>query len=54
MCIYPPEKYNMEFINQMEPTYDEHEREAVNEYMASGGWLMELKKTREFEQMIAE
>lgn len=44
----------MEFINQMEPTYDEHEREAVNEYMASGGWLMEFKKTREFEQMIAE
>lgn len=44
----------MDFINQMEPTYDDKEREAVNEYMKSGGWLMEFKKTRELEQMIAD
>lgn len=43
----------MQFINQMEPTFDEKERDAVFEYMSSGGWVTEFKKTREFEQMIA-
>lgn len=44
----------MQFINQMEPSYDEKERNAINEYMMSGAWLMEFKKTREFEERIAE
>lgn len=44
----------MEFINQMEPSYDYHEENALSAYMESGGWLMEFKKTREFERMIAE
>lgn len=44
----------MEFIAQMEPSFDEKERIAMNEYMAAGGWLMEFKKTRDFETMIAE
>lgn len=43
----------MKFINQMEPFFDEKEKEAVSNYMESGGWLMEFKKTREFEEMIA-
>lgn len=42
-----------QFINQMEPTFDEKEREALNAYMLSGGWVTEFKKTREFEQEIA-
>ncbi|MDD4153831.1 MAG: DegT/DnrJ/EryC1/StrS family aminotransferase [Bacilli bacterium] len=42
----------MDFINQMEPTFDDKEREAINEYMASGGWVTEFKKTRYFEDMI--
>ena len=44
----------MDFIPQMEPSFDEKERNAMNEYMASGAWLMEFKKTREVEQMIAD
>ena len=44
----------MDFINQMEPSYDYNEKNALNEYMESGGWLMEFKKTRELEQMIAD
>ena len=44
----------MDFINQMEPSIDEEEQAAVGRYMQSGGWLMEYKKTREFERMIAE
>jgi len=39
----------MEFINQMEPWFDEKEREAINNYMLAGGWVTEFKKTREFE-----
>jgi perosamine synthetase len=41
-------------INQMEPWFDEKEATACAEYMRSGGWLMEFKKTREFEQMICD
>lgn len=44
----------MAFINQMEPTFDEKERDALYDYMNSGGWVTEFKKTRQFEQMIAE
>lgn len=44
----------MNFINQMEPSFDEHEREALNQYMLSGGWGTEFKQTRAFENMIKE
>lgn len=44
----------MDFINQMEPSFDEKERDALFEYMNSGGWVTEFKKTREFERMIAD
>ena len=44
----------MEFINQMEPCFDEHERQALNQYMLSGGWGTEFKQTRAFEEMIRE
>ncbi len=44
----------MDFINQMEPSFDEHEREALNNYMLGGGWGTEFKQTRAFEDMIKE
>ena len=44
----------MEFISHMQPCYDEHEIQAVNQYMNSGGWLTEFKQTRSFEASIAE
>lgn len=44
----------MDFINQMEPSFDSKEQEALNEYMGTGGWVTEFKKTREFEKMIKE
>lgn len=44
----------MEFISQMEPSFDEHEREALNSYMLSGGWGTEFKQTRAFEDMLKE
>lgn len=43
----------MKFINQMEPSFDEKERDALFQYMESGGWVTEFKKTREFEDNIA-
>ena len=43
-----------EFIPQMEPWYGDEEKNALMEYLNSGGWMMEFKKTREFEQMICE
>jgi perosamine synthetase len=44
----------MEFINQMEPLIEQEEINAVNEYMNSGGFLTEFRKTKEFAKMIAE
>jgi len=44
----------MDFINQMEPWFDDNEANAVHHYMLSGGWVTEFKKTREFEQQIAQ
>jgi len=41
-------------INQMEPWIGEEEKRAMMEYLASGGWLTEFKKTREFEKLIAD
>jgi perosamine synthetase len=40
-------------IPQMEPWLGEEEAAAVNDYMRSGGWLMEHDKTRQFESIIA-
>lgn len=42
----------MEFINQMEPWFDNKEQEALNNYMAKGGWVTEFKKTFEFQNLI--
>jgi perosamine synthetase len=42
-----------QFVNQMEPWIDENEIRHMTEYLRSGGWLTEFKKTREFEEMIA-
>ncbi|MDO8424411.1 MAG: DegT/DnrJ/EryC1/StrS family aminotransferase [bacterium] len=44
----------MKSINQYEPKYGKEEIKAVLDYMNSGGWLTEFKKTREFEEMIRE
>ena len=44
----------MDFIPQMEPWFDENEAQALFDYMKSGGWVTEFRKTREFEQLIAE
>ncbi len=41
-------------INQMEPWLGEEEKKAMVAYLDSGGWLTEFKKTREFEQLIAD
>lgn len=38
----------------MEPWYGREEIRAVTEYLNSSGWIMEFKKTRELEQMIAD
>ena len=44
----------MKFINQIEPSIDENEVNHMTEYLQSGAWLTEFKKTSEFEDMIAE
>ena len=44
----------MKRINQMAPGIGEEEKHAIMGYLDSGGWLTEFKKTREFEQMIAD
>lgn len=44
----------MNFIPQMEPFFDGREAEALYEYMKSGGWVTEFKKTQEFENLIAK
>lgn len=44
----------MKFINQIEPYITQNEKKAVADYLDSGGWLTEYKKTAEFEQMIAD
>ena len=45
---------DQKIINQIEPWYDEEEKRAIAKYLDSGGWIMEFKKTREFEQMICD
>ncbi|MEG1523723.1 MAG: DegT/DnrJ/EryC1/StrS family aminotransferase [Clostridia bacterium] len=44
----------MQLIEQMEPSFDQRETDALYQYMQNGGWVTEFKKTRAFEQMIAE
>ena len=44
----------MNFINQMEPWFDNQEQEALNKYMGEGGWVTEFKKTFEFQDLIKE
>ena len=41
-------------INQMDPWISEEEKQAIVEYLDSGGWLTEFKRTQEFEEMIAD
>lgn len=41
-------------IPQMIPSFDHSETQAVTEYMESGGFITEYRKTEEFEGMIAE
>lgn len=44
----------MDYIHQVEPFITENEVKAITEYLNSGGWLTEFKKTEEFEQKIAD
>jgi len=41
-------------IPQMEPWIAQEERDALAEYMNSGGWITEFKRTKEFEGMLAD
>lgn len=41
-------------INQIEPWYGKEEKNAILEYLNSGGWLMEFQKTEEFERAICD
>ena len=43
----------MEPIPQMEPDYGQEEKKAVLDYLDSGGFITEFKKTKELEKMIA-
>ena len=43
----------MSFLPQMEPWFDNRERDALDAYMAEGGWLTEFKKTEQLEETIA-
>lgn len=42
------------FIQQMQPWFDEKEKEAIAKYMDEGGYITEFKRTEHFEQMFAE
>lgn len=44
----------MKYIYQMQPWIGQEEKQAVVEYLDSGGWLTEFKRTREFERVIAD
>jgi perosamine synthetase len=44
----------MKFIHQVEPFITKNEIKAITEYLNSGAWLTEFKKTLEFEQMISD
>jgi len=42
-----------EFIMQMRPWIGDEERNAINEYMQTDGFLTEFKLTEEFENSIS-
>ena len=42
-----------DYIPQMAPWIGEEEKQAVRDYLDSGGWLTEFRETRRFEQAIA-
>jgi perosamine synthetase len=42
-----------DYIVQMQPWLGEEEKKAVVDYLDSGGWLTEFRRTREFEQALA-
>lgn len=42
------------FINQIEPLIGKEEKNALINYLDSGGWLTEFKETEKFEHLIAE
>jgi len=44
----------MNFINQMEPWFDDQEKRALNKYMDEGGWLTEFKETFKFQDLIKD
>lgn len=44
----------MDFINYMQPSYDNNEIDAVVKYINSGAWITEFKETRNFEASIAK
>ena len=48
------DKKSVRFINQIEPWYGKEEKKAILDYLNSGGWLMEFKKTEEFEKIICD
>ena len=41
-------------INQVEPNINSQDIRSVNEYMTSGSWITENKKTEEFENLISK
>lgn len=41
------------YINQMQPWFGEEERQAMDNYLANGGWITEFKQTEAFENAIA-
>lgn len=44
----------MNFIPQMQPSFDGKEAHAIHEYILNGGWGTEHTKTREMESMICD
>ncbi len=44
----------MDFIPQTEPWFDDKEADALHQYVLSGGWGTEFKKTAEFEDRLCD
>ena len=42
------------YVDQMAPWIGDEEKQAVRDYLDSGGWLTEFTQTRQFERAIAE
>jgi perosamine synthetase len=43
----------LDFIHQVQPYITEKEKNAVVDYLNSGGWITEFRETQKFEEMIA-